>query len=97
MIMKALIKSICSVIAVLSLFAFLYGTMKLARASQVYPTQNIDPGIPGAIVEQSSPLDQNNAQAIITTSILVLGLSAAGFAIAPQIEAKFNESRSPEE
>jgi hypothetical protein len=97
MIMKTFIKALCSVIAVLSLLAFLYGTMKLARASQVYSTPNIDPGIPGAIVEQSSPLGQSNAQAIITTSILVLGVSAVGFAIAPQIEAKFNATRSPEE
>jgi hypothetical protein len=82
---KTLFKIISVGFIVLSVLLFAWGCIKLARAQEPPKAAMIESGIPGVEVVQPSPINTNQAQYIIGSSLAMLGLGVAGFVVSSRI------------
>ena len=69
----------------LGVLFFAFGLMKLARAQEPPKAPTIVSGIPGVEVIVPSPINTNQAQYIIGSSLAMLGLGVAGFVVSSRI------------
>lgn len=69
----------------LGVLFFAFGLMKLARAQEPPKAPTIVSGIPGVEVIVPSPINTNEAQYIIGSSLAMLGLGVAGFVVSSRI------------
>lgn len=81
--MKKAIQIVSTVVVVLSIMFFLYGTIKLSRVEAVEPPQIINPDFGDEIkVELITPLiNKEKAEVIIGVSIVTLVLGVVGFSL----------------
>lgn len=80
--MKSLFKGISLIIVVFGFLTFFYGSIKMARTEAPSSFQSIDTGIPRVVmVDQSSHLRKETAQAIVGTSVVIFGVGIVGFVI----------------
>jgi sporulation protein YlmC with PRC-barrel domain len=82
---KTLFKILSVGVIVLSVLFFAFGLMKLARAQEPPKAPTIVSGIPGVEVIVPSPINTNQAQYIIASSLAMLGLGVAGFVVSSRI------------
>ncbi|MEG4812858.1 hypothetical protein [Microcoleus sp. K5-D4] len=82
---KTLLKILSGAFIVLSVLLFAFGCIKLARAAQPPQAPTIESGIPGVEVVLPAPINTNQAQYIIGSSLAMLGLSIAGFVVSSRI------------
>ena len=74
----------------LGVLFFAFGLMKLARAQEPPKAPTIVSGIPGVEVIVPSPINTNQAQYIIGSSLAMLGLGVAGFVVSSRITVSHN-------
>lgn len=82
---KTLFKILSGGVIVLSVLLFAYGCIKLARAQELPKAPTIVSGIPGVKVIVPSPINTDQAQSIIGSSLAMLGLGVAGFVVSSRI------------
>jgi hypothetical protein len=82
---KRLLKILSVGFMVLSVFFFAFGLIKLARAQEPPKAPTIESGIPGVEVVQPLPINTNQAQYIIVSSLATLGLGFAGFVVSSRL------------
>ena len=82
---KTLFKILSVGVIVLSVLFLAFGLMKLARAQEPPKAPTIVSGIPGVEVIVPSPINTNQAQYIIGSSLAMLGLGVAGFVVSSRI------------
>ncbi|MBD1886507.1 hypothetical protein [Microcoleus vaginatus] len=82
---KTLFKILSVGVIVLSVLFFAFGCIKLARAQEPPKAPTIVSGIPGVEVILPSPINTNQAQYIIGSSLAMLGLGVAGFVVSSRI------------
>lgn len=82
---KTLFKILSVGVIVLSVLFFAFGLIKLARAQEPPKAPTIESGIPGIEVVQPLPINTNQAQYIIVSSLATLGLGVAGFVVSSRI------------
>jgi len=82
---KTLFKIFTVGVIVLSVLLFAFGCIKLARAQELPKAPMIESGIPGVEVVQPLPINTNQAQYIIGSSLAMLGLGVAGFVVSSRI------------
>lgn len=82
---KRLLKILSVGVIVLSVLFLAFGLMKLARAQEPPKAPIIVSGIPGVEVIVPSPINTNQAQYIIGSSLAMLGLGVAGFVVSSRI------------
>ncbi len=82
---KRLLKILSVGVIFLGVLFFAFGLMKLARAQEPPKAPTIVSGIPGVEVIVPSPINTNEAQYIIGSSLAMLGLGVAGFVVSSRI------------
>ena len=82
---KKIFKSLSVAFIVFSILFFAFGCIKLARAQEPPKAPTIESGIPGVEVVQPLPINTNEAEYIIFTSLATLGLGIAGFLVSSRI------------
>lgn len=85
--MKKVVQVVSLIVSALSLIFILYGSIKLARVEAATVPQDIESGIPGIeIVQTSNVITREDAQIIVGVSVAALVVGLTGYFISSRME-----------